>query len=163
MVTVRAGGEIVTASFARVHTCRGYPQCIPCCISSRFAPASYNSWAHMSHLTPQTRQFPAKWGVCNWWSWKLHFQYPCFIPHLFIHIYMVINPYLMHLSGQRCQYSQTPPRTQGEPAVTVRGAELEQEVHGPLGHQLCPSFTSSGLSTGPQALSQLGAPLVPDS
>lgn len=68
------------------YTHSGDPQRIPCCL-----PACCKSWAHMSHLTPKVRQFPAKLGVYDGWSRKLHFQYPCLIPNLFKYIYAYIN------------------------------------------------------------------------
>jgi len=52
--------------------------------------------AHMSHLTPQRCQSPAKWELYNRWSWKLHFQYSSFLPDLFFYINMCIYIY-MHI------------------------------------------------------------------
>lgn len=63
----------------------------------------------------------------------------------------------MHVSGQWCQYSKTfpPAHREGDSAARSWGRVKEQGPC-PLGHHLCPSVTSSSLSTGPGSLTARG-------
>lgn len=84
--------------------------------------------------------------------------------HIYAYIWLLIHIWCTEV-GSSANTVKHPPRMQRDAAAAVPGTGLEQrDGHGPLGHHLCPSFTSSSLLTGPQALSPLGhlRSLTPD-
>lgn len=124
---------------------------------------------HIPSDTTTDRPVPSKMGSTPLMELEIAFSIPLlhslfgFFLYKYAYInktcilYTVIIPYLMHVSGQWCQYSKTfpPAHREGDSAARSWGRVKEQGPC-PLGHHLCPSVTSSSLSTGPGSLTARG-------